>query len=122
MSGFATYLHLHTCYLSKPAEQIRFIGHSYPHFSRIREELAKELAHYPALVIRQAEDRDYLRVHAESYLNRLRMMACGEPGVELPRLSLECTGLEYCLPGYLYGLGVWAGSMPMWIGDMDTVF
>ena len=32
-------------------------------------------------------------------------MASGELVAELPRLSAECTGLEFCLPGYLYSLG-----------------
>jgi acetoin utilization deacetylase AcuC-like enzyme len=32
-------------------------------------------------------------------------MASNESVEKLPRLSIECTGFEYCLPGYLYGLG-----------------
>jgi acetoin utilization deacetylase AcuC-like enzyme len=105
MLSFATYLYPHTCYTSKPVEQIRFVGHSYPHFSQVRMELAKALADYPTLAVRAADYQDYLRVHAESYLDKLKMMAVEEPIEELPKLSVECTGLEYCLPGYLYGLG-----------------
>jgi len=33
------------------------------------------------------------------------MMAHDEQVEELPRLSIECSGLDHCLPGYLYGLG-----------------
>jgi len=105
MPGFATYLYPHTCYTSKPVEQIRFVGHSYPHFSQVRTELAKALADYPTLAVREADYTDYLRVHTQPYLEKLRMMASGEPVEELPKLSIECTGFEYCLPGYLYGLG-----------------
>ncbi|HEC35066.1 MAG TPA: histone deacetylase [Anaerolineae bacterium] len=105
MPSFATYLYPHTCYTSKPADQIRFVGHSYPHFNQIRVELEKVLADYPTLVVREAEYSDYLRVHTREYLSKLRMMAAGEHVEELPRLSIECTGFEYCLPGYLYGLG-----------------
>ncbi len=105
MPSFATYLHPHTCYTSKPVDQIWFVGHSFPHFSRVRAELEEALADYPTLAVREAEYEDYLCVHTKVYLDKLRMMADGEHVEELPRLSGECTGFEYCLPGYLYGLG-----------------
>jgi len=105
VTTFATYLHPHTCYTSKPSDQIQFVGHSYPHFSRIRQELERALAERPSLPARQAEYAEYSRVHTEKYLSQLTCMATGEPTDELPRLSIECTGFEYCLPGYLYGLG-----------------
>lgn len=105
MPDFATYLHPHTCYLIKPVEQITFVGHSYPHFSRVRAELEKALTGYPQLPVRKSEYSDYYAVHKRSYLNTLKMMAADEPVKELPRLSAECRGFEYCLPGYLYGLG-----------------
>ena len=105
MPKFATYLHPHTCYTSKPSDQIKFIGHSIPYFSQVRQELEKVLVNYPALPLRQASYADYLSVHKDEYLKKLTMMAAGEPLEELPRLSIECIGFEYCLPGYLYGLG-----------------
>ena len=105
MPSFAIYLHPHTCHTSKPVEQIRSVGHSYPHFSQVRAELAKALVAFPTLAAREADYTDYLCVHTESYLPKLRMMASGEPVQEPPRLSIECTGVEYCLPGYSYGLG-----------------
>lgn len=105
MPDFATYLHPQTCHTSKPAEHITFVGHSYPHFSRIRAELEKVLAGYPRLPLRKAEYSDYLTVHKKSYLDKLTLMAAGKHINEYPRLSIECQGFEYCLPGYLYGLG-----------------
>jgi acetoin utilization deacetylase AcuC-like enzyme len=105
MPKFATYLHPHTCYTSKPSEQIQFIGHSYPHFSQVRAGLEKRLADYPTLTVREATYEDYLSVHTETYLDKLRKMAAGELVEDPPRLSVECTGFEHCLPGYLYGLG-----------------
>jgi acetoin utilization deacetylase AcuC-like enzyme len=104
-SRFATYLYLHTCYTSKPADQIQFVGHSLPHFSQVRQELEKVLNDYPRLPLRKAEYDAYLRVHSEEYFNKLMRLASGGPVEEAPRLSIECTGYEYCLPGYLYGLG-----------------
>jgi acetoin utilization deacetylase AcuC-like enzyme len=44
-------------------------------------------------------------VHTPTYLDKLKRMAAGEEIAAAPRLSVECTGFEYCLPGYLYGLG-----------------
>ncbi len=63
------------------------------------------LADYPALALRKAEYGDYFCVHTREYLDKLKKMAADELVEDLPRLSAECTGFEYCLPGYLYGLG-----------------
>lgn len=105
MPRFATYLHPQTCLTSKPGDQIRFVGHSYPHFSQVRQELERALAGYPSLPVRQAEYAQYTGVHTQAYLDSLSRMAAGEPVDDPPRLSIECTGFEFCLPGYLYGLG-----------------
>jgi len=105
MPEFATYLHPHTGYTSKPIDQIRSIGHSFPYFGRVRQELEKALIDYSTLPVREAEYAEYLRVHTEEYLEKLMLMASDESLEESPKLSIECIGLEYCLPGYLYGLG-----------------
>lgn len=101
---FATYLHAETLLTSRPPDRIEFAGHSYPYFSQVRGELEKSLRGYKALPLRQAQYSDYLAVHSEEYLQKLKAMASGQP-VEPPKLSLECKGLEFCLPGYLFGLG-----------------
>jgi acetoin utilization deacetylase AcuC-like enzyme len=105
MTHFATYVCRQTAETSRPAGEIAFAGHSYPYFSQVREALASALRDYPALPPRQASFDDYLRVHTPGYLDALRQMAAGEQPAQPPRLSIECQGLEYCLPGYLYGLG-----------------
>jgi acetoin utilization deacetylase AcuC-like enzyme len=105
MPRLATYLHPHTCYTSRPVDQIRFVGHSFPHFSQVRQELERALSDRPTLPVRRAEYAEYLRVHTDEYLDALKRMASNESVEKLPRLSIECTGFEYCLPGYLYGLG-----------------
>jgi len=105
MLPFATSLHAHTCSTSKPVDQIRFIGYSFPHFSRVQQALEKALTNYPTLPLRQAEYVEYARVHTAQYLDQLKLMAADEPIADVPHLSLECTGYPYCLPGYLYGLG-----------------
>jgi acetoin utilization deacetylase AcuC-like enzyme len=102
---FATYLYSQTCATSRPVDQIEFAGHSLPHFSQVRQALAVALSHYPALPLRQADYLEYGRVHSTDYLQTLSRMAAGEAVEEPPRLSLECLGYEYCLPGYQYGLG-----------------
>ncbi|HEY3232537.1 MAG TPA: hypothetical protein VGJ87_25120 [Roseiflexaceae bacterium] len=43
--------------------------------------------------------------HIASYLQQHQRMAADHPPDVLPQLSAECTGLEYCLPGYQAGLG-----------------
>lgn len=121
MPKFATYLHPHTVYTSKPVNQIRFVGHSFPHFSQIRQELEKSLAGYPALPNREADYAEYLRVHTEEYLNKLMLMASDEPLEELPRLSIECTGFEYCLPGYLYGGYKLPVTIPAAVGHVKVL-
>jgi len=81
------------------------MGHSLPHFAQVRTELEKALADYPALSVRTAALEEYASVHTPAYLDTLTRMAAGEPVETPPRLSIECTGFEHCLPGYGYGLG-----------------
>ncbi|HNT75392.1 MAG TPA: histone deacetylase [Anaerolineae bacterium] len=63
------------------------------------------MSNYPTLPLRKADYAHYEHVHTSTYLDTLKKMAAGSPVAALPRLSVECTGFEYCLPGYLYGLG-----------------
>jgi len=105
MTKFAVYLHPHIGYTSKPVDQIAWAGHSVPYFNQVRQELARVLADYPSLPVRQADFDLYHRVHTAEYLEKLKLMAEDKPVDRPPRLSLECSGYEYCLPGYLYGLG-----------------
>ncbi len=108
MIAFSTYLYLHTFYTSKPLEEITFGGYSFPYYNRVRSRLEKELNHYPSLPLRKGELTRFLAVHTESYLKSLCLTALDKP---LPpeckplRESAECQGLEFCLPGYQYGLG-----------------
>lgn len=102
---FATYLHPETTLTSRPVNEIEFIGHSYPYFSQVRTELEKALVEYKSLPVRQAEFSDYLLVHSESYIQKLIAMGSGQFVEAPPKLSIECKGLEFCLPGYLFGLG-----------------
>lgn len=102
---FATYLHAETGYLSKPADEIEFFGHSWPYFNQVRAALVEALEAYPTLPLRQADDAWYETVHSMTYLQQLRAMAADTPPAEYPKLSMECAGMEYCLPGYRYSLG-----------------
>ncbi|MCU0545456.1 MAG: histone deacetylase [Oscillatoriaceae cyanobacterium Prado104] len=109
MPAFATYLYPHTCITTKPLDRIKFIGHSLPHFNQVREQLAKHLNDYPQLPLRKAEGNEYLRVHSRAYLKKLLLKAQNQPldetSLALPANGGECEGLEFSLPGYLYGLG-----------------
>ncbi len=102
---FATYLHPQTCLTSKPVNEIKFVGHSLPHFNEVRAKLVDALDRYPSIPPTQAEFREFYRVHNDEYLDKLQQMARGETLTEYPRLSMECAGLEYAIPGYLYALG-----------------
>lgn len=102
---FAVYTHPHTCYTSKPMEEIAWVGHSMPYFSAVRERLAEGLKDYPQLPLRQADLDLFLTVHTQDYLSKIQRMAADEPLEEIPRMSMECRGFEYCLPAYQYGLG-----------------
>jgi len=102
---FATYLHPELDRLSRPAEQIAFVGQSYPYWRRVRIRLAEVLLTYPTLPLRAAALTDFERVHAPGYLQALTSMAAGQSPEPPPRLSIECRGMEHCLPAYGYGLG-----------------
>ena len=109
MNYLATYLHPQTFCTSKPIQSISFIGHSFPYYNQVRQALAKALAEYPTLPLRKAQRRNFESVHTPEYLRKLALQALENPldqgSAALPELSIECQGLEYCLPGYLYGLG-----------------
>ena len=123
MPKFATYLHPQTTYTSKPAHLVRFVGLSFPLSSQIRQDLEGGLSDYAALPVREAEYADYARVHDAQYLNKLKLMALEQPLDEPPKLSIECTGFEYCLPGYLYSLGGMLEAVDqMQAGDLERAY
>ena len=105
MPKFATYLHPQVFSTSKPMDQIEFVGQSLPHFEAVRTRLAQALGHYPSIPLTQADFKEYYQVHNDLYLDTLQQMAQDETVTALPKLSIECTGLEYALPGYQYALG-----------------
>jgi acetoin utilization deacetylase AcuC-like enzyme len=105
MSKLATYLHHQTTLTTRPSEAIAFAGHSWPYLSRVRHGLEHSLQSYAVLPLRRIAFGEYGRVHSQSYLDKLELMARDEPLEELPKLGIGCDGLEYCLPGYEYSLG-----------------
>ncbi|WP_271253962.1 histone deacetylase family protein [Pseudanabaena sp. Chao 1811] len=109
MIRFATYLHPQTFLSSKPIQEISFGKYSFPYYNKVRHNLANSLQDYPVLPLRKAKVDDYLRVHTYEYIRKITLKALGKPldeiSLSLPQLNFECSGLEYCLSGYLYGLG-----------------
>ncbi len=105
MFDFFTYLHPHVFFTTKPVEEIKFIGQSLPHYNTVRAYLADELIDYPTIPPSRVALDEYARVHDRVYLDTLQRMARGEEIEAAPKLSLECTGLQYNLPGYEYALG-----------------
>jgi hypothetical protein len=83
MVKFATYLHPHTCFTSKPPHLISFVGHSYPHYSQSKQELEKALVDYPSVPVRKAEFSDYERVHSSEYLSDILPHQIKDYGVGL---------------------------------------
>jgi acetoin utilization deacetylase AcuC-like enzyme len=103
--SFAVNLHDETTALSLPIEQIMFVGQSYPHYNQLRLELRENLKDLPTIPVRKACPEDYLSVHTQSYYESICRLSKGEDVENAPRLSMECTGFEFCLPGYLFALG-----------------
>lgn len=109
MASFATYLHPQTCKTSKPSHLISFKGYSFPYYSKVRQELEKNLTGYPTLPLRKVKYSEYLRVHTREYLQQIILLAQEKPrekfNLSMPKLLGGCWGLEHCIPGYTYGLG-----------------
>jgi acetoin utilization deacetylase AcuC-like enzyme len=106
MSRFGIYFHQETCQTSIPRREIEFVGHSLPYFDAVREQLASTLRqYYPEIPLRKAAYDQFLTVHDPSYLDAIRRMSTDNQPQEIPKMSMECIGYEYCLPGYLYSLG-----------------
>jgi acetoin utilization deacetylase AcuC-like enzyme len=108
MVQFAIYLHPQAFATSKKAELISFRGYSYPYYNQVRKSLFQAVSKYPSLAPRKASIDDYLRVHTREYIRKILLKALDQPldsiSQGLPS-CIDCEGLEYCLPGYLYGLG-----------------
>ena len=105
MPQVATYLHPETCLTTKEVPHTVWVGKSYLHYSQIRQQLSERLNNYPQLPLRKATLADYQTVHDPEYLSKIVKLGQDELVAEMPKLSMECTGYPYCLPGYLYGLG-----------------
>ena len=120
---FATYLHPETAITTRPPETIAFVGHSWPHFTQIRQALAERTLSYPALPLRIAPMDTFSSVHTAAYLGQLQRMAEGIVPDVRPQLSAECHGLEHCLPGYQAGLGGMLEAIDqMRAGDLDRAY
>lgn len=123
MSAFATYLHPETCLTSKPISEIQFIGYSLPHFNAVRQQLENQLYHFVQIPLRQVGLEAYSRVHTQTYLQQLLGLAQFTEVVAKPRLSMECTGLEYALPGYQFSLGgLFAAVDQMKISSLERAY
>lgn len=94
---------------SKPFQEISFTKYSFTYYNQVRQAIKQSFSDNTELPLRKARIGDYLRVHSQAYLHKIAQMALEKPldkiSLSLPELSLECEGLEHCLPGYLYGLG-----------------
>lgn len=101
------YLHSECFETSKAVDKISWVGHALPHFRQVRDRIVVQLdkVQIPQLPLRQADLSDFSSIHTKEYLDKLQMMASGNPPEVLPRLSAECLGYEFCLPGYRFGLG-----------------
>jgi acetoin utilization deacetylase AcuC-like enzyme len=120
---FATYLHLETLSTSRNVSDSQFTGFSYPHYSRIAKQLAQELSDLPSLPVRRADLDEFRRAHSLEYLDALKLMADGQLVPAKPKLNSECAGLEYCLPGYCYGLGGFCEAIDhMQRGSLERAF
>ncbi|MEA3445815.1 MAG: histone deacetylase [Bacteroidota bacterium] len=102
---FAVYFHDEICSTSIPVEEIEFVGNSFNHFCNIRKLIKEKLRAYPVIPLRKAPFSMYYKVHDKIYLDKIIQMSKGVVPEEYPKLSMECTGLEHCLPGFQYCLG-----------------
>ena len=103
--SFAVYFHPETTATTRPQADIEWVGYSLPHYEAVRAALAAQCASYPQLALRRAEYGLFAAVHAADYLDSLEQLSRDQQPHVAPRLSIECQGLAYALPGYCYGLG-----------------
>lgn len=121
--SFATYLHPHTAETSRPRAEINFTGFSLPYFDQVRAALASRTSHYFSLPPALAELALFQRIHTASYLDAIKQLAVDQQPAVYPRLSPECNGLEFCLPGYAAGLGgLCAAVDQMKAGNLERAY
>ncbi|TVR53204.1 MAG: histone deacetylase, partial [Spirochaetaceae bacterium] len=108
---------------SRDFSSIEFVGQSLPHFDAVRSDLAGKLAVLPRLAPHRVSIDEYRRVHAQEYLEKIRRMANDEKLADPPRLSIECTGLQFALPGYEFSLGTMIRALDaMRAGELDRAY
>ncbi len=107
--SFAIYLWPECFSVSQPLQKIKFGKYSLPYYRQVCIALAQACCEYPSLAIRKAKISNYLTVHTHIYLRKLILKSLNRPldqaSLALPSLGSNCQGLEFALPGYLYGLG-----------------
>ncbi len=105
-SKFKLYLHPEVFTASKDLKDISFNGFSMPYFKRVIKSVAKNTKQFSSLSLRRADFDDFKTVHTNDYIEKIKLMAIDKlPKEEMPRLSVENTGLEYFIPAYEYSLG-----------------
>ncbi len=102
---FATYLNQEIFETLKPFDEINFEGYSYPHFNKLRAILEDKLDHYPKLALRKADFDFYYSIHENTFVDDILLLSQGkDPSAPLNR-TIECSGMEFAVPGYCYALG-----------------
>ncbi|MCF8365772.1 MAG: hypothetical protein K9H16_08325, partial [Bacteroidales bacterium] len=120
---FAIYLHKEIFNTLKPFDQINFQGYSFPHFNKIREALEKALDNYPKLQLRKADFKLYYQVHDKCYLDDLLLLSQDKKPSEEINRTIECSGMEYAIPGYEFSLGGFVEAINMVIsGNLDRAY
>jgi acetoin utilization deacetylase AcuC-like enzyme len=120
---FKTYLHPQTTDTSHPRTAITFTGFSLPYFDRVRTALASRTLDYPSLPLATADIALFQTVHSPVYLDAIKQMAADQNPTDYPCLSSECSGMEFCLPGYAAGLGgLCAAIDQMKTGNLERAY
>ncbi len=103
-----TYFHDEVFSLTRPESEIEFVGYSLPYYRDVHTRIKAGLSS-PQIPPVSVPLTEYESVHTRDYLDKLSKLSTGHnPGgedLDAPKLSGECSGLYYALPGYEYALG-----------------
>lgn len=123
MPTFAISLHPEALLTSRHVAADQFIGKSLPYAQEVCACLVDALRGYTNLPLQSADFGLFSSVHSPTYLNQIQELAAGNTPDPYPRLSAECSGMWYALPGYCAGLGGMLTAIDlMKAGTLDRAF
>jgi len=107
----ATYFHPETCKTVKSLSKINFIGQSLPWFNQVRAAIRNQVD-CMELEPEQRYFESFTFIHSADYVQTILDLS-KDLKSQKPNWNAECSGFEYAIPGFEFGLGGLFGAIDL---------